>query len=391
MDLVVKAKYRLNCGAARVTHWIRDSTSENFENAFCEKLCTERDIPFHVLSAEGDAVYEVKRRFGCGIEQAARVIRHRFLRKHMQASKAQYIFYGHTSDDSLETIFMRLLSGSGAEGLGGIAALRGEVVRPLLGFKREELREYLVSNSIDWVEDASNSSKAYRRNRIRNELIPLISDIFPGWSRALNVLGERSRETALALKRLRSKELGSVVECDRYIWNEGNWDSASEYSKALALWDAFNHLDNSEIPDRRISWRTLKTARMAADSRRVWNSHGFKLVRKHGFIEMSRADSALEHSGGRIILSRSEVKKGFVADIGPYDIVVSLQRPSYPGNIAVSIENWPLEIRFDSCGMKVNPLRGCKRETSSSEEKTDSGKEMVYVFIEKSRVGLDVR
>jgi len=392
LDLAAKA--HLNCSAARVIHRIRDSISEKIENTLCERLCAERNISFHVLSAENDTVHDIRRRFGCGIEQAARVLRHRLLRDHMRVRKAQYIFYGHTSDDSLETIFMRLLSGSGAEGLGGIPALRGETVRPLLSFKRAELREYLVSNSIDWIEDASNSSKIHRRNRIRNELIPLISDIFPGWPKALSVLGERSQEATLALKKLCYKELNPIVECDRYMWNEGDWDSAAKYSKALALWNAFNYLDNSKIPDRRIPWRALKEARKAADSRRAWNSHGFKLIRKPGVIEISRADSrdALGNSGGRIILSRSEVRRGFVANIGSYDIVVSLQKPNYPGIVSsCHIENWPLEIRFGSYGMEVGPLVERRTKTSFPKGIADSGKEMIYILIEKSRVELDVR
>jgi len=392
LDLVVKAGYHLDCGAARVTHGIRDSESEKMENAFCERLCAERNVPFHALLTDKNAVSDTRRRFGCGTEQAARELRHRLLREHMRASRAQYIFYGHTSDDSLETIFMRLLSGSGAEGLGGIAALRGEAVRPLLRFRREELREYLLSNGIDWMEDASNCSKTFKRNRIRNELMPLISDIFPGWPRALSVLGERSQEAALALRRLASKELAFTAECDRYAWDGDDWDSASEYSKALALWDAFNHLDNSAIPDRRIPWRTLKEARAAADARRIWCSHGFKLTRRHGFIEMSQADSpdALEHSGGRIILSRSEVEKGFAANIGPYDIVVSLQRLSHPGVVASRIGHWPLEIRFGGYGMKVVPPPERKTKMPFSEEITDSGKEIVYIHIVKSKkVGLN--
>lgn len=389
LNLIIrtKAKYHLNCSAARVIHGIRDLKSENAENSFCEKLCAEHSIPFRVLFAEKGTVSDIKRRFGCSTEQAARTMRQRLLREHMEVSRAQYIFYGHTADDNLETIFMRLLSGSGAEGLGGIEALRGEAVRPLLRFKREELRDYLVSNDIDWIEDESNNSKAYRRNRIRNELLPLITEIFPGWPKALSLLGEKSREAARALRKLCSTELGSTAESAIYMWKEGDWDSASEYSKILALWDAFNYLDDSEIPDRRIPWRGLKEARAAIDARRTWNSYGFKLTRKHGFVEMEldKSPDALGPSGGRIILSRDEVKRGFAANIGSYDIAVSLKRPTYPGISALRIENWPLEIRFDNCGIKV----GHKTKIPFLKEITDSGEEMVYISIKKNKVGIN--
>ena len=391
LDLIlrIKSRYHLCCSAARVTHGIRDSESEDAENSFCERFCAERSIPFRVLSVKNDAVSEIRSRFGCGTEQAAREFRHRLLRKHMEASKARYIFYGHTSDDSMETIFMRLLSGSGAEGLGGISMLRGEAVRPLLRFERRELREYLVSHGVDWIEDASNSSKMYRRNRIRNELMPLMSDIFPGWPRALGVLGEKSQEAARALKKLRSMELDSTVECNRYMWNGEDWDSASGYSKALALWDAFNNLDTSNIPDRRISWRTLKEARRAVDARRTWNSHGFKLAWRNGSIDMGSADSpdTLANAGGRIILSRDEIDRGFAASIGSYEIAVSLQKTTHPKVFAFRIRNWPLEMRFDRGGVKLSSWHETKKPLSK--EITDSEKEKVYIFIRKSEVELD--
>jgi len=391
LDLIlrVRSRYHLRCTAARVTHGIRDSESEDAENSFCERFCAERNIPFRALSAENDAVSDIRSRLGCGAEQAARELRHRLLREHMEESKARYVFYGHTSDDNMETVFMRLLSGSGAEGLGGIAMLRGEAVRPLLRFERKELREYLVSNGVDWIEDASNSSKAYRRNRIRNELMPLISDIFPGWPRALAVLGEKSQEAARALKKLRSMELGSTVECDRHIWKEEDWDSASEYSKALALWNAFNHLDTSNIPDRRIPWRALKEARTAIDARRTWNSHGFKSAWKNGFIEVGLADSpdASANAGGRIILSRSEVKRGFAANIGSYDISASLQKPAHPEILTFQVGTWPLEIRFDNSGVRLPPWSETKKPFSK--EITDSEEEMVYILIKRSEVGID--
>jgi len=383
LELMAKSKHTLNCSAARVTHGIRDLESEETENSFCEELCADRNIPFSILYAEDGIVYDIKKRFGCGIEQAAREIRHRLLKEHMRARKAQYVFYGHTADDNLETIFMRLILGSGAEGLGGIAMLRKEAVRPLLEFERRELREYLLFNGIDWMEDPSNSSKIYRRNRIRNELLPLLSDIFPGWSKTLGVLGEKSQEAALALRRLSSKELSPTVERDSYSWKEGDWDSASDYSKALVLWDAFNKLDDSGIPDRRISWRTLKAARAAIDARRAWNSYNLKLARGNGFIVMSKADfkDALRDTGGRIILGRSEVEAGFAADIGPYHISVSLQRAAHPGVLVFSIGNWPLEIRFGSYGMKVNPLLGNKTKMLLPREKTDCEEEIVYILI----------
>lgn len=95
---------------------------------------------------------------------------------------------GHTADDQVETLLMRIIRGTSLQGLGGIRERRRVLVdgkplmlwRPLLGFSRQELREFLEHIGQKWLEDPSNASAKFLRNRIRNELVPLLEAFRPG-------------------------------------------------------------------------------------------------------------------------------------------------------------------------------------------------------------------
>lgn len=115
------------------------------------------------------------------IEMAARKLRHEFLARTAQAGKIKTIALAHHADDQVELFFLRLLRGSGGEGLSGMkmcspspAAKRIFLARPLLGFTKAELLAFAVENKVRFRDDATNFSADFLRNRIRHELLPLL-------------------------------------------------------------------------------------------------------------------------------------------------------------------------------------------------------------------------
>jgi tRNA(Ile)-lysidine synthetase-like protein len=373
----IKQKHRLSLSAARVVHGIRDAAEESQETDLCRSLCLEHDIPFAVLSPKDETFIKIEERLHCGPEQAARELRRGLLLSHSNEIGAGVVLFGHTAEDRLETIFMRLLSGSGPEGLSGISRTGNGVLRPLLGIRRSELRAYLSSKNVPWADDSTNTENIYRRNRVRNELIPLISDIFPGWDTALDTLGERSVEVSTALKNLSAEQLPPRISNSDYSWDVDAWDSASEYSRALALWEAFNHLDNSGIPDNRFSWRGLKEARTAANGGRAWNAHGLNLRREKGKIIMSQGEQYRNPPiiEGRIVVTRQDAAEGMQTYLAGYKIRISLKKPEESSVKVIEARKWPLEIRFGSNQTVIT-------EKSSVPGYTDADKELVYIFIE---------
>jgi tRNA(Ile)-lysidine synthase len=124
---------------------------------------------------------------GLSVEEAARILRYRFLFEQAKRFEAQAVVVGHTADDQVETVLMHLLRGSGLAGLTGMAfrtlptPWNHEIplVRPLLGTWRAEIQAYLSERCLRPVQDASNLDTRYFRNHLRHELIPLLKTYNP--------------------------------------------------------------------------------------------------------------------------------------------------------------------------------------------------------------------
>ncbi|MBP8672529.1 MAG: tRNA lysidine(34) synthetase TilS [Synergistales bacterium] len=157
--------------AAHLEHGIRGDDSKG-DARFVAELCSQWDVP---LVMESVSVPELQRP-GEGLEAAARRIRYDFLRKAMKETGARWVALGHTKDDLVETVLFNLFRGSGIYGLAGIPERRGELVRPLIEMRRDELRELLKEHSIPWREDSTNLDVRYSRNLIRNELVPWLEE-----------------------------------------------------------------------------------------------------------------------------------------------------------------------------------------------------------------------
>lgn len=125
-------------------------------------------------------------------EAAWRDARWSFLREVSRAAGAA-VATAHTLDDQVETVFMRALRGSGARGLAGLYA-RSAVVRPLLELSRSDVAAYAKAFGVEWVEDPSNSSRRYLRNRVRLDLLPALERSAPGLSSELLELSRRAAE-----------------------------------------------------------------------------------------------------------------------------------------------------------------------------------------------------
>jgi tRNA(Ile)-lysidine synthase len=128
---------------------------------------------------------------GRSIEDAGREARYRFLED--AAPDDALIATAHTADDAAETVVLNLLRGSGLAGVRGIPARRGRIVRPLLAERRPTLRGHLDAAGIAYRLDPSNEDPAFLRNRVRNEVLPLLESIRPG---AADRIGQFSRLAA---------------------------------------------------------------------------------------------------------------------------------------------------------------------------------------------------
>jgi tRNA(Ile)-lysidine synthase len=116
----------------------------------------------------------VRRQPGESVEEAARRVRYRFLESLRRRLGARYVVTAHHADDQAETVLLRLLYGSGLAGLAGIRPVNGNVVRPLLGMRRAELRAAVLAAGLSPLVDPTNDDLRLARNRVRRHLLPLL-------------------------------------------------------------------------------------------------------------------------------------------------------------------------------------------------------------------------
>lgn len=198
-------------------HRLRGVESDG-DQEFVASLAREYDLE---LYADGDDVAQHAAEERVSLETAARDLRYGFFRALLEASAAgsqghehsvamsespslDKIVTGHTLDDQAETVLMRLIRGAGLRGLGGIYPRiaveddtdqpSGEIVRPLLAFRRRELEQYLGDIGQDWREDSTNSEESFTRNRLRKLVMPLLEKEFnPSVAENLAELAEIAR------------------------------------------------------------------------------------------------------------------------------------------------------------------------------------------------------
>ena len=159
----LRGELQIEVEAAHFDHRLRGAESAR-DARFVQDFCEKNGIRLHLGAAEPEA-------YGaCGIEETARALRYAFF----DTLDCNRLATAHNADDNAETILLHLLRGTGLRGLCGIPPVRGRIVRPLLFASREEILQFLQDESIEFVEDSTNSSDDYLRNRLRHNVMPLL-------------------------------------------------------------------------------------------------------------------------------------------------------------------------------------------------------------------------
>ena len=185
-----------------------------------QALAARLGLPFY---REKIDCASLARRESMSLEEAARQARYSFLETIRRQTGADFILTGHQADDQAEAVLLNLLRGAGPKGLAGIPGKRGFILRPLLGFNREEILEYLNGLGAVWVEDQSNQEPVFTRNRIRLELLPrLAREYNPAVKKVLartaSILREEEEFWEQLLQGARVKA-GWEMEQDRVLMN----------------------------------------------------------------------------------------------------------------------------------------------------------------------------
>lgn len=184
---------------AHVNHGLRGKDSDR-DAEFAKDLAKVYGFPFYGKKIDIASLQAVLQG---SPQEIAREERLQYLEQLADKIGAQKIALGHNWDDQSETILMRLIRGAGPTGLRGMGHSRGRFIRPLLDISRSEIAEYALTHKLKNVEDESNKSDAYLRNKIRSKLIPLLEKEYnPEIKSALIRLATILREEDRFLDRL---------------------------------------------------------------------------------------------------------------------------------------------------------------------------------------------
>lgn len=181
------------CEAAHCNFHLRGEESMRDED-FVRTLCLQHSVLLHTVDFDTEA-YAASHHLS--IEMAARELRYAWFEELRQKTGASVIAVAHHRDDSVETLLLNLIRGTGINGLKGIRSKNGAVVRPLLAVGRDEIIAYLENIGQSYVTDSTNLQDEYTRNKIRLNLIPMMETINPSVKESISMTANRLSEVAL--------------------------------------------------------------------------------------------------------------------------------------------------------------------------------------------------
>jgi tRNA(Ile)-lysidine synthase len=198
---------RLQLGVAHFDHGLRGRRVAQRETAFVHDLAFSLGLPFYTDSARGERKPS---------EDAARRARYGFLASIAEREAYNAVATGHTASDQAETVLLHLVRGAGLDGLAGMSPRAGwpfpgyeklELLRPLLRLSRRDTLAYCAAAGVQPIEDESNASPRYRRNRVRHELLALLRELNPRIDESLVRLADAASEDVAFLLTVASEAI----------------------------------------------------------------------------------------------------------------------------------------------------------------------------------------
>lgn len=173
LHLFINAGFRVS--VAHVNFQLRGKESDQ-DQEFVKGFCREAGIPFYSKKFQTEKYAAQK---SLSLQMAARALRYGWFHELMLRHRFKRLATAHHLNDSIETVLINFIRGTGPEGLDGIAAKNKNIIRPLLFATRDQIHSYIKKNKIHWREDSSNHTDDYVRNYLRHQVIPKLKKINP--------------------------------------------------------------------------------------------------------------------------------------------------------------------------------------------------------------------
>lgn len=169
-----KEKFKIKLYVCHINHKIREDST--IDEQYVENMCEKMNVSFYKKRVQ---VEQIAKENKMGTEEAGRIIRYEFFREIAKKENANKIAIAHNMNDNAETMLLNLIRGTGLSGLEGITPKENNIIRPLINSKKTDINNFCKENNIEYKIDSTNKQNIYRRNIIRNEVIPKLEEINP--------------------------------------------------------------------------------------------------------------------------------------------------------------------------------------------------------------------
>ncbi len=368
LDILTLLDYQ--CIVAHCNFHLRGNES-NRDAQFVKKWCKSMDIPLETIDFDTTTYAKDKK---ISIEMAARELRYEWFELLRQQHEAQAIAVAHHMDDSIETMLLNLIRGTGIKGLTGISPKNGNIIRPLLCVSRKDIEQYIEEREFSFVEDSTNKDEKYKRNAVRNSLIPLMEKLNPSvrgaLSRTINNLAEVEKVYDNAIKKSIEK-----IYFDNKIDINKLLEETSSLSVLFSILTPYG-FTSSDISDINNSLKST--------SGKVFLSDNYKVIRDRNFLLIEKKSDDDFTKEIYIDKENQHIKYPISLEIKFHDNVVSLIKSPNILMADADTLTYPLKLRRWRKGDWFIPL-GMKGKKKLSDYFVDkklslSDKENVWIF-----------
>lgn len=266
--------------AIHVHHGLHSDADRWVEH--CQRECAARNIELHIRRVQLPS--------GGNIEELARDARYAVFEEYLQSG--DWLLLGHHADDQLETLLFRLMRGSGVRGMAGMPVSRalgqGSLLRPLLGWTREQLADWAAAQQLEWIEDPANIDPRYARTALRHELLPYLRAHWKSLPGNLLRLAEHANEANQLLDERAEEDVQKAGVPLEDVWL-GCWPSIAldvllslspaRQKNLLRYW---LHQHGIRLPDQRHLHALLAQLAAAQDSQPALRIGTAQLYRSSG-------------------------------------------------------------------------------------------------------------
>lgn len=322
------------CIAVHCNFHLREDAS-NQDEEFVKKWCFENNVPLYVV---GFDTYAYAMEHKVSIEMAARNLRYNMFEEIRVEQKAQIVAVGHHKDDSVETILINLIRGTGIKGLTGIPVINKHIVRPLLAITRQEIMDYLSLHQVPYVTDHTNAEDIYTRNILRLNVLPILETINPSVKNSIIKTSSNLKEVEKIYDRYIKNAIETVLK-DNHIHISS---LKSTHSPQSVLFEILSPLGFTPSVIEDIS------NNLDSIPGKTYISDNYRLLKDRDYLVISRNKSVkIEEKEYLIDLETTDIELPFNLTIQTEEYTPQFDIQRNPGILHVDIDklSFPLVLR----------------------------------------------